>query len=41
MTHQLRILCPAPIFGVLTYVCCCGQRSYTFHDHRTHLEDTP
>lgn len=41
MTHQLRIICPAPIFGVLTYVCCCGQRSYTFHDHRTHLEDTP
>ena len=41
MTHQLRIICPAPIFGVLTYVCCCGQRSYTVHDHRTHLEDTP
>ena len=41
MTFQLRIICPAPIFGVLTWVCTCGHRSYTFHDHRTHLEDTP
>ncbi len=36
MTHQLRIICPAPIFGVLTWVCTCGHRSYTFHDWTLH-----
>ena len=41
MTHELDVICPAAIFGVLTWVCTCGHRSYTFHDHRTHLEDTP
>ena len=43
MTHQLRIICPAAIFGVLAYICTCGHRSYTFHDWTTHnqLEDTP
>lgn len=36
MTHQLRIVCPAAIFGVLTWVCICGHRSYTFHDWTLH-----
>ena len=42
MSHQLRIICPAPVFGVIAYICCCGHRSYTSHDWTTHTQqETP
>ena len=27
------------IFGVLTYICTCGHRSYTYHDWTIHSLD--
>ena len=39
MTHDLYSICPAAIFGVLTYVCTCGHRSYTYDDWTTHRLD--
>ena len=36
MKHRLDVICPSSIFGVLTYVCTCGHRSYTWHDWTSH-----